>query len=169
MGSGSAGALSGLLAYAISKMDGLGGYRAWRWIFIVEGLLSVVVGICGILLLPDSPAQSGRWLSLDEIRYLEVRQRAMPGRRTHGAERDVKSEGKGIKFMALADRESWKMVWSAVSAWNVYTMGFIYTCFAAPIVALKFNLPQIVQDMFVVIPVPFSPWLLCLTTYNLFR
>lgn len=31
----SAGAFSGLLAYAIGFMNGLGGYNAWRWIFIV--------------------------------------------------------------------------------------------------------------------------------------
>lgn len=28
-----AGAFSGLLAYAIAKMDGLAGYSGWRWIF----------------------------------------------------------------------------------------------------------------------------------------
>ena len=34
-----AGAFGGLLASAIGKMDGLRGYRAWRWIFILEGVL----------------------------------------------------------------------------------------------------------------------------------
>lgn len=31
-----AGAFSGLLAYAIVKMDGVGGLSGWRWIFILE-------------------------------------------------------------------------------------------------------------------------------------
>lgn len=35
-----AGAFSGLLAYAIGFMNGVGGYSGWRWIFILEGLLS---------------------------------------------------------------------------------------------------------------------------------
>jgi MFS family permease len=30
-----AGAFSGLLAYAIANLDGLAGYRGWRWIFIM--------------------------------------------------------------------------------------------------------------------------------------
>jgi MFS family permease len=30
-----AGAFSGLLAYALAKLDGLGGYEGWRWIFIM--------------------------------------------------------------------------------------------------------------------------------------
>jgi hypothetical protein len=28
------GAFSGLLAAAIANMDGVGGYRGWRWIFV---------------------------------------------------------------------------------------------------------------------------------------
>jgi MFS family permease len=38
-----AGAFSGLLAYAISKMDGVGGLEGWRWIFILEGKYVQVV------------------------------------------------------------------------------------------------------------------------------
>jgi hypothetical protein len=40
-----AGAFSGLLAYAIVKMDGVGGLEGWRWIFILEGLLTVAVAV----------------------------------------------------------------------------------------------------------------------------
>lgn len=29
-----AGAFSGILAYVIGKMDGVGGYSGWRWIFV---------------------------------------------------------------------------------------------------------------------------------------
>jgi MFS family permease len=38
-----AGAFGGLFAYALAHMDGIGGYRGWRWIFIIEGLLTIVV------------------------------------------------------------------------------------------------------------------------------
>jgi MFS family permease len=30
-----AGAFSGLLAFAISKMDGVGGYEGWRWVWLL--------------------------------------------------------------------------------------------------------------------------------------
>ena len=36
-----AGAFSGLLAFAIQKMDGIAGLEGWRWIFILEGILTV--------------------------------------------------------------------------------------------------------------------------------
>ncbi|KAJ5398544.1 hypothetical protein N7465_009033 [Penicillium sp. CMV-2018d] len=66
------GAFSGLLAAAIAKMDGTAGLEGWRWIFILEGLASVALGIACFFLLIDTPALSKRWLSPEEIRYLEL-------------------------------------------------------------------------------------------------
>ncbi|EGO05157.1 hypothetical protein SERLA73DRAFT_128889, partial [Serpula lacrymans var. lacrymans S7.3] len=40
-----AGAFSGLLAAAISKMEGIGGKPGWTWIFIIEGLCTVLLAI----------------------------------------------------------------------------------------------------------------------------
>jgi MFS family permease len=39
-----AGAFGGLLARAIMEIDGRAGLRAWQWIFIIEGMLTFVVG-----------------------------------------------------------------------------------------------------------------------------
>lgn len=36
-------------------MDGLGGYQAWRWIFIIEGLFAVVFGVLSYPFLPGWP------------------------------------------------------------------------------------------------------------------
>lgn len=66
------GAFSGLLAAAIAQMDGVGGYEGWRWIFILEGLVTVILGAACIFLLIDTPALSTRWLDAEEIRYLEL-------------------------------------------------------------------------------------------------
>ncbi|KAJ5266833.1 hypothetical protein N7478_009641 [Penicillium angulare] len=51
-----AGAFSGLLAFLISKMDGVGGLEGWRWIFILEGILTVVVAAISFLLVLDEPS-----------------------------------------------------------------------------------------------------------------
>ena len=59
------GAFSGLLAYAIAHMDGVAGYSAWRWIFILEGAASVPVGILAIWLVPDWP-ENARFLTEEE-------------------------------------------------------------------------------------------------------
>ncbi|KAH7090733.1 high-affinity nicotinic acid transporter [Paraphoma chrysanthemicola] len=36
------GMVSALLAYAISYMDGIGGLSAWRWVYILEGLATIL-------------------------------------------------------------------------------------------------------------------------------
>jgi predicted MFS family arabinose efflux permease len=67
-----AGAFGGLLASAIGKMDRLGGYRGWRWIFILEGVLTCVVAIIFWFLLPDFP-EDAKWLKEDERAYVKAR------------------------------------------------------------------------------------------------
>ncbi|RVX76068.1 hypothetical protein B0A52_00425 [Exophiala mesophila] len=49
------GAFSGLLAYAIAHLDGVRGYSGWRWIFILEGIASFLIGILAFFLVPDWP------------------------------------------------------------------------------------------------------------------
>lgn len=73
-----AGAFGGLLAAAIGKMDGLRGYKGWRWIFILEGALTVFVSVFIYFLLPDFP-EDVKWLSEDERTYVKARLRADQG------------------------------------------------------------------------------------------
>lgn len=49
------GAFSGLLASAISEMSGLGGKGGWSWIFIIEGLITIVIAVIGKFVVTDSP------------------------------------------------------------------------------------------------------------------
>jgi MFS family permease len=53
-----AGAIGGLLAYGIAHMDGVRDYKAWRWIFIIEGLLTVVIGLASKFFIVDWPHQA---------------------------------------------------------------------------------------------------------------
>ncbi|KAL1634859.1 hypothetical protein SLS58_010488 [Diplodia intermedia] len=53
-----AGAFNGLLATLISKMDGVGNYEGWRWIFIIEGLITVVFSFCSIFWIVPFPEKS---------------------------------------------------------------------------------------------------------------
>lgn len=46
-------------------MAGLGGYNGWRWIFIIEGLATIVVSVVGFFTIADWP-ESARFLSGDE-------------------------------------------------------------------------------------------------------
>ena len=66
-----AGAFGGLLASAIGKMDGMCGLGAWRWIFILEGCLTVVVALVLFFLVTDIPDKA-RWLLDSEREALRV-------------------------------------------------------------------------------------------------
>lgn len=39
-----AGAFGGLLARGFMEMEGVGGKGGWAWIFILEGLLTLIIG-----------------------------------------------------------------------------------------------------------------------------
>ncbi|KAF2177930.1 MFS general substrate transporter [Zopfia rhizophila CBS 207.26] len=67
-----AGGFGGLLAYAIAKMDGIAGYGGWRWIFIIEGLLTFVLGIVAKFWVTDWP-ETAKFLSPDERALLIAR------------------------------------------------------------------------------------------------
>ncbi|KAK2038836.1 MFS general substrate transporter [Colletotrichum somersetense] len=48
--------LSAIFAYEILHMRGLEGQTGWRWLFLVEGLLTLVIGIFGVL--REDPSKS---------------------------------------------------------------------------------------------------------------
>lgn len=54
-----------LLAYALAKMAGIGGYSGWRWIFIIEGLATVVVAVGAKFCIVDWP-ETSKFLTTEE-------------------------------------------------------------------------------------------------------
>lgn len=109
------GAFSGLLAAAISKMDGIAGYAGWRWIFILEGLITVVLGLMCFLCLVDSPQLSNKWLDQDEIRFLQIQQ-------------IIKEGG---QFREEQQRTTWSDVWGVMRNWRLYLLAYIMMCQSA--------------------------------------
>lgn len=60
------GAFSGLIAAGVTaNMDGDRGLRAWRWLFIIEGTLTVVIALGSYFVLPDFPRTTA-WLTEEE-------------------------------------------------------------------------------------------------------
>ncbi|KAH0427677.1 major facilitator superfamily transporter [Colletotrichum camelliae] len=60
-----AGAFGGVIAYGVGHMNGVHGMEGWRWLFIVEGVPSVVMGFTVVLFMPSYP-ENASWLSNEE-------------------------------------------------------------------------------------------------------
>ena len=73
------GAFSGLIAAGISKgMDGVRGLGAWRWMFILEGLVTVIIAFTAYFVLPNFP-HTTKWLSEQERQMAVYRLQADVG------------------------------------------------------------------------------------------
>jgi MFS family permease len=106
-----AGAFSGLLAFALDKMDGLGNLAGWRWIFVIEGIVTVVVGATVPWSLPDSPATAS-FLTPDQKELVISR-----------LERDAGPEARGAD---TGGKLQWQSVKSAMMDWRIWFTIFIY-------------------------------------------
>lgn len=60
--------LPGLLATAIIKMDGISGQSGWRWIFILEGIATVIIALSSMLFLP-ADIQSAKFFTDEEREF----------------------------------------------------------------------------------------------------
>ncbi|KAG8759720.1 hypothetical protein FRC11_001540 [Ceratobasidium sp. 423] len=121
-GSLSSNAFGGLLAAGIlDGMEGKLGHAAWRWLFYVEGAITIAVAILAIFILPDFPSTSSRWLSPTEQRLAELRMIEDAGGE---ADHDSSTEGPFYGFMLTV--KDWKVWWLAVAL-------------AAQVVGLSFN------------------------------
>ena len=65
-------AFAGLIAIGVFQMDQIAGLTGWRWLFIIQGVITFVISVASALILPDEPLQT-RWLSEDEQRLAHSR------------------------------------------------------------------------------------------------
>ncbi|KAM0718617.1 hypothetical protein Q7P37_005687 [Cladosporium fusiforme] len=115
-----ASAFGGLIAAGIlDGMDGLGGYQSWRWMFIVEGAVTVVLGFFAYPLLPNYPSNT-KWLSEAERALAQYRLS-----RECDGDRDEVEESVfiGLK-QAATDPKTWLLVLILTCA--VISMSFTY-------------------------------------------
>src|SRR3989442_2451099 len=94
-----AGVVGGPISGALLAMDGVGGLRGWQWLFLVEGLPAVVLGLVVLAYLPDGPA-SASWLTHEERRSLAARL---------GPEQAIEAHHAATIGEALADRRVWRL------------------------------------------------------------
>ncbi|KAF3407158.1 hypothetical protein DPV78_000177 [Talaromyces pinophilus] len=123
-----AGAFGGLLAYALYHMSGLSGYSGWRWIFIIEGLLSIAVSLPAKFLIADWP-EDAKFLTTEEKKILQQIQSA-----------DV---GGGAQMNRL-NKAAWKRV---LTDWKLLVGSMIYIGITVSGYATALFIPSIVVSL----------------------
>jgi predicted MFS family arabinose efflux permease len=53
--------ITSLLAFALLHMRGVAGWAGWRWLFLIEGFITFVVGVASFFLMPASAVQTKAW------------------------------------------------------------------------------------------------------------
>jgi D-galactonate transporter len=113
------GPLSG---WIMQSMEGVNGWRGWQWLFLVEAMPAVVIGVATLFYL-DNGIRSAKWLTDEEKGLLD---RKLDDDRAHV----VEHPSIGAVF---ADRRLWRMC-------------LIYFCCVIGQYGLTFWLPTLVQQ-----------------------
>ncbi|KAM5344869.1 hypothetical protein ACJ41O_010731 [Fusarium nematophilum] len=118
-------AFSALIAAGVlSKMDGVLGHASWRWLFWIEGAITMAIAISAAFILPDLPSNT-KGFSKEELEVAQLRIIEDVG------EADVDAEGQGPfdgLYMALADPKIYVMMitFAAYVPTLTGTLGFDY-------------------------------------------
>jgi D-galactonate transporter len=111
--------ISGLLL----GLDGVMGLRGWQWLFIIEGIPSVLLGIVTWFYLTDRP-EKARWLAPEQKAWLAAKLQAETAAK------------QAATHLTLGQ---------ALSSPKVITLSLIYFGFVAALYGMQFWLPQIVK------------------------
>jgi D-galactonate transporter len=111
-----------LSGWIMDSFHGISSMQGWQWMFIIEAIPAVLVGVM-VLLYLDNGIQHARWLDPDEKRLL---QREVERDQAHGA--------KGPHSVAAVFRDA-----------RVWWMALIYFAFVMGQYALTFWLPTLVK------------------------
>ncbi|WP_254787491.1 MFS transporter [Variovorax sp. OV700] len=111
-----------LSGWIMDSFHGISSMQGWQWMFIIEAIPAILVGVM-VLLYLDNSIQHARWLDPDEKRLL---QREVERDQAHGA--------KGPHSVAAVFRDA-----------RVWWMALIYFAFVMGQYALTFWLPTLVK------------------------
>ncbi len=115
--------VGGPISGALLEMHGFLGLKGWQWLFIIEGLPAVVLGLIALRFLDDGPEQAN-WLEPQEREALS---------RTLAAEAD---EARSVGYAELGQ---------ALTRPRVLALGLIYFCMVIGLYGMSFWMPQVIQ------------------------
>jgi len=125
-----AGVVGGPLSSFLLKLEGRSGLHGWQWLFLSEGLPTVLMGISVLFFLKDKPDDAD-WLSHDEKQWLDAE-----------LERD-RNEGGAARQNHLADAFKLPLVWMLAGVFFVSQIGVYTVNLWMPLVLNSFVHPAV--------------------------
>ncbi|SMQ48705.1 unnamed protein product [Zymoseptoria tritici ST99CH_3D7] len=122
-----AGAFGGIMAYGIGFMRGVGGLSGWRWIFILEGLLTIVFAVAAYWFIADWPSKA-TFISEDERSYINAR---------------LKNDSDATQNEGF----TWDNVWLAFKDPKVWLYNAVFHTLSLPLYTLSLFLPSIIKAL----------------------
>ncbi|GKZ19921.1 hypothetical protein AbraIFM66951_001202 [Aspergillus brasiliensis] len=122
-----AGAFGGILAWGIAHMDGVGGYSGWRWIFILEGLLTVLMSIGAYFWVYNYPA-TAEFLTPEERQFIQFR---------------LKNDNDSTRD----EQFTWSAVFDAFKDIKVWLYGLAFHTMSLPLYTLSLFMPTIISEL----------------------
>lgn len=116
-----AGVVGGPLGGALLGLGGVLGLAGWQWVFLVEGLPSVVLGALALVYLTERPTDAG-WLSAGQRAWLAERM---------GNEHRRNAAAQISPLRALGNPRVWLL---ALPQFAIYALGLAYALWAPTIV-----------------------------------
>jgi len=131
--------IMGGLAGVLLGLQGRLGLAGWQWLFLVEGLPAVIVGVVILFLLPDRP-QTAKWLSADEkASIVDQLAREAAGRPAvqghnllHALRNPIVIQFAAVNFLFLGTNYAFNLsapaVLTGVTRWSAGNVGYLTAC-----------------------------------------
>lgn len=130
-------------------MDGVGNLAGWRWIFILEGILTVLVGAVAPFTMYDFP-ETASFLTDEEREYVihALRTQTSGEARQEVVEEEAKFRTKYV-FDAMTDWQIYIGLFSmsTLQRLTAKLMASVYWGITCPLYGISFFLPSIIKDL----------------------
>ncbi|KAJ7820277.1 major facilitator superfamily domain-containing protein [Mycena leptocephala] len=111
-----------IAAGILANMEGVRGIRAWRWLFFIEGAITITVGIFTLWALPDYPHNT-RWIIGEQRRLAQARLAEDAGEADQDNETDTPLAG-----LKMAITDPLILVFALMNAAQLLGLSFINFC-----------------------------------------
>lgn len=113
--------IASFLAFGILHMRGVGGHSGWRWLFLIEGVFTGLLGIAAFFLMPPSPTQTASTLRGKDGWFTEREETIIVTR----ALRDDPSKGSMHNRQPITPKLLWKSL-TDYHLWPLYLLGLTF-------------------------------------------